>query len=91
MRERVSARPRAALIAAITLSLLLVLGVVLAVPAQALTAEVQMWSAGNTFEDNDYKVLDLAAIHFRWNDINMTWAQWQAAGNDDTGSLSLIP
>ena len=39
----------------------------------------------NRFENNTYVVPSLAQPYFAWNDNDLTWSQWRAAGNDDGG------
>jgi hypothetical protein len=50
------------------------------------------FSAGhdNHFTNNTYHVTDTALAKWRWAGLNRTWAQWQAYGHDQTGSLVLI-
>ena len=60
------------------------------VGGNAFDGETWLWTSNNLFEDNDYRVLDLAAVHFRWNNTDLTWSQWQALGHDDTGSMTLL-
>lgn len=43
--------------------------------------------SNNHFEDNRYHVSDLGIAKWRWAGANKTWAQWQALGHDNTGSL----
>ena len=47
-------------------------------------------SANNRFENNHYHVTDTGLAKWRWAGANQTWAQWQALGHDDTGTLELI-
>ncbi len=47
-------------------------------------------ASNNTFENNHYHVQNTGVAHWRWNNGNRTWSQWQAFGNDNTGSLETI-
>jgi hypothetical protein len=44
-------------------------------------------SAGNTYRSNRYHVTNSALAKWRWDNVDKTWAQWQALGNDVDGVL----
>jgi hypothetical protein len=46
----------------------------------------------NTFENNHYHVPvgQLGTAYWRWSQLSRTWAQWQALGHDNTGTLVTI-
>jgi parallel beta-helix repeat protein len=46
------------------------------------------YALGNTWVHNTYHVPDLTAALFQWSGGGKTWAQWQALGNDTTGTFS---
>jgi parallel beta-helix repeat protein len=49
------------------------------------TGEMFSPSAGNRFRANTYRVLDPQAAYWVWNGETLTWAQWQALGQDANG------
>jgi hypothetical protein len=57
---------------------------------QTGTGEMFRPSAGNRFRANTYRVLDPKAAYWAWNGETLTWAQWQAIGNDDNGDVERI-
>jgi parallel beta-helix repeat protein len=54
------------------------------------TGEMFSASAGNSFRDNTYRVLDPQAAYWAWNGETLTWAQWQALGHDASGDVERI-
>jgi hypothetical protein len=60
------------------------------VGGNAYDGETWLFTDNNRYDYNDYHVTDLAAIHFRWNNVDMTWSQWRAAGMDANGTIALI-
>jgi hypothetical protein len=55
------------------------------------------WNSGNTYEDNHYHAPNTALARWTWGNTQgqspmpkLTWAQWQALGHDNTGSLVTI-
>jgi hypothetical protein len=62
-----------------------------------LTSDPFSVAYNNHFENNSYHVTNTALAKWYWGDPGVgapsatkTWAQWQAYGNDDTGSVVLI-
>ncbi|MGZ8567262.1 MAG: hypothetical protein ACXWXS_09445, partial [Actinomycetota bacterium] len=64
-----------------------------AVGAVAFNGLTELFSAAanNRFEDNTYRVPDLAAAYWAWNGQMLTWSQWQAFGHDVNGILRSLP
>ncbi len=46
-------------------------------------------AANNRFDRNTYRVPNLTAAYWAWNGKTLTWAQWQASGQDANGKLEL--
>jgi hypothetical protein len=46
-------------------------------------------AAGNRFDHNTYRVLDLGGAYWAWNGQTLTWSQWQALGLDVNGTREL--
>jgi parallel beta-helix repeat protein len=46
-------------------------------------------AAGNRFDHNTYRVLDLDGAYWAWNGQLLTWEQWQAFGHDVNGAVEL--
>ena len=51
------------------------------------TAVFSTWN--NRFVHNTYQ-LDTDTAFFQWAGVNKTWAQWQTAGQDTTGSMTVF-
>ena len=47
-------------------------------------------TAGNRFDRNTYRVLDLAAASWAWSGQMLTWEQWQESGHDVNGTVRLM-
>jgi len=49
------------------------------------TGEMFRSTAGNRFRSNSYRVVDPHAAYWAWNGETLTWAEWQATGQDANG------
>lgn len=56
--------------------------------AVGLAGRPAAFTAGNRFTANTYVVPDTAGAWWQWQPGLVTWAGWQAAGQDTTGSVS---
>ena len=55
---------------------------------------IPLWTAGNTFENNDYHIFDLTNGVHRWtggaNGVEKTWVEWQSYGHDQFSTRVII-
>jgi len=53
-------------------------------------AEVFSAAANNRFRSNDYRVPDPGGRYWIWKGQTLTWSQWRASGQDQTGLVQRI-
>jgi hypothetical protein len=46
-------------------------------------------AAGNRFDRNTYRVLNLSGAYWAWNGQTLTWSQWRSLGHDPNGAVKL--
>jgi hypothetical protein len=63
------------------------------VRAVAFNGLTELFSPGanNRFDHNTYRVPDINAAYWAWNDqLSLTWSQWRAYGEDLNGRIAPI-